>query len=230
MNSIKPSPGDCLFDVLQEAVSKAPCKFDFNGWAFETRAGESLGAARARFQAEHGFEVRTREEMAQDAAERLERTKREQAEAIAKAGAATEAEMRKMIAPHLDTPEQLTDYIKSLVERPHDYGTCVYAMSLAATAAFYYVSRKLGVTGFQAGCADMDILRQTRSFKWGRILDYDNLLYPQYCDDEHFPPVSKLLAEPEVRKKLATEARQLLAKEGDAHPSVKAHWKQLAEA
>ncbi len=33
----------------------------------------------------------------------------------------------------------------------------------------------------------MDILRRTRGYKMGfRLVDYGNLLYPQYCDAEHF--------------------------------------------
>lgn len=80
-----------------------------------------------------------------------------------KSESTTEIEMRAEKVPWPETLEELTEYIASLTDREHDYGTCVYAMSLAATAAFQYVSKRLGVTGFQAGCADLDILRRTRS-------------------------------------------------------------------
>jgi hypothetical protein len=66
----------------------------------------------------------------------------------------TEAEMRDSEAPTHGTVEELAAYVRVLVERPHDYGTCVYAMSLAATAAFNFVAHKLGVTMFQASWGD----------------------------------------------------------------------------
>lgn len=73
-----------------------------------------------------------------------------------------EPEMRDSTVPTFDTPIQVMDYIESLVTQDHDYGTCVYAMSMAAVAAYNYVARKLGVTGFQASCADLDIVRRNR--------------------------------------------------------------------
>lgn len=149
-------------------------------------------------------------------------------EAIAKAGVATEAEMREMKPPRLKTVEELSAYVTSLTDRPHDYGTCVYAMSLAAGAAFNFVASKLGCTGFQASCADMQILRYTRGFKFGRILNYENLLYPQYLDEENFPTVQSLLKDPSVISELGEMAEALLKERGeDAHPNVTAHWKSL---
>lgn len=143
----------------------------------------------------------------------------------------SEGELRdeKVITP--DTIEELVEYIKALEERSHDYGTCVYAMSMSATAAFNYIARKLGVTGFQASCADMDILRRTRNLESGfRVLNFENLLYPQYCNDEHFPSWKELIAENIAE--LSKEAQKRLDKsDGDTiptHPNVKAHWELLA--
>lgn len=133
--------------------------------------------------------------------------------------------MREMKAPTFDSATELADYIRTLTDRPHDYGTCVYAMSLAAAAAFKHVAHKLGVTGFQASCADLDILRQTRGFEWGRLLNFHDLLYPQYRG--RFPAWDQLLEE--NREKLAEEAAKLLADRGDsARPDVRAHWAMLA--
>jgi hypothetical protein len=147
------------------------------------------------------------------------------AQRIAAAGSPTEAQMREMKAPVFDSATELADYIRALTDRPHDYGTCVYAMSLAATAAFNHVAHKLGVTGFQASCADLDILRQTRGFNWGRLLNFDDLLYPQYRN--HFPGWEQLIEE--NRGRLAEEAAKLLAARGaSAHPDVRAHWEMLA--
>lgn len=157
----------------------------------------------------------------------------EWAEAIRVAGVATEAEMREAKVPTPQTIEELGEYVRGLVERPHDYGTCCYAMSMAATAAFNFVAGKLGVTGFQSSCADMDILSRTRGWKWGRLLDYMNLLYPQYCNAGHFPSAADLMADPKVKEKLAELAREKIAeseRDGFGHPDVIAHWRRLAEA
>ena len=144
-------------------------------------------------------------------------------DAIAEAGAPTEKEMREEKVPTHNTIEELTDYINSLVDRPHSYGTCCYATSMAATAAFNYVASKLGITGFQASCADMDILARTRGWKWGKILNYENLLYPQYCNDSHFPTWRQLVEQ--HKEELAKRARELLEESPDA--VVTDHWRWL---
>lgn len=140
--------------------------------------------------------------------------------------AKTEAELRDAKVPWPKTVEELTEYINSLVDRRHDYGTCVYAVSMAALATFYYVSHKLGATGFQASCADLDFLKRSRSYKHGfMVLDYNNLLYPQYLDEERFPSWQDLTKK--NAKWLKEEAGKLLTKSPDAHPEVLAHWKRL---
>lgn len=135
--------------------------------------------------------------------------------------------LREAEAPTPDTMAELAGVIEGLVHREHDYGTCVYAMSIAATAAFNHVARKLGVTGFQASCADMDILTRTRHMKgpWC-ITDMENTLYPQY-------DVQARLAEyiADNRDWQREQAQKLLDERGnDAHPGVVAHWRKLAAA
>lgn len=228
MKTIEAEAGAFLYDVLAKAVDEAPAQFEFNGWRFETRVGESLRAARERFQQEHGHRVRTHKEAQEDARKNLEETERKTKEAIAVAGAMTEAEMRDAEVPSLKTPEELLAYITGLVERPHDYGTCCYAMSMAAVAAYNFVAHKLGVTGFQASCADLDILKRTRGFSWGRILNYEDLLFPQYCDEEHYPSAKTLLRDPKVAAELKVRAEKKLAEVPDAAGPVVDHWKKLA--
>lgn len=135
----------------------------------------------------------------------------------------TEAEMREHTVPTFNTTKELHTYIDALIDRPHDYGSSAYAMSLAATAAFNYVASKLGVTGFQASCADLDILRRTRGIKGSFIiLKAEDLLYPQY--DLH-AKLEKWIGE--QRKWLRDEAKKKLdGSHGVA--SVRAHWKKLA--
>ena len=48
----------------------------------------------------------------------------------------TEEELRESETPRPITESQLIEYINSLITKNHTYGTCVYAMSMAAEAAF----------------------------------------------------------------------------------------------
>lgn len=138
-----------------------------------------------------------------------------------------EKEMAKSEVPCFNTIEELCAYINSLINQHHTYGTCVYAMSLAAYATFKFVSAKLQVTGFQASCADLDFLRQSRKYESGfQVLDFHNLLYPQYCNDEHFPSAQMLIIK--HAKSLKKQAKQLLASNPDACSSVRSHWAKLA--
>ena len=139
---------------------------------------------------------------------------------------ATEQQLREYKAPTPDSEDELVAIIHRLVERQHDYGTCVYAMSISATSAFNYVARKLGVSGFQASCADMDIVARVRGMKNGfRIIDYNDLLFPQY--EQKVPGFWQLIEE--QKEHLAGEARKLMAENHDkSHPDVKKHWEKLA--
>ncbi len=90
----------------------------------------------------------------------------------------TEQQLRDEKNPWPKTKEELHKYIDALMDQQHDYGTCVYAMSLAATAAFNYVAGALGSSGFQSSCADMDIIRRTRGIDGPfMFLDFNDELY-----------------------------------------------------
>lgn len=145
-------------------------------------------------------------------------------------GHTKEIEMRDSKVPWFGTLEDLTKYIEDLVDREHDYGTCVYATSMAATATFQFMAGQLGITGFQASCAGMDILSRTRGFKWGKLLNYDDLLYPQYWNEEHFPSLATLLDDNRVE--LGKRAQELIDKNKDRVVSevVMNHWKSLITA
>jgi len=144
-----------------------------------------------------------------------------------KESAKTEKEMREVEEPWPKSKEELYEYIDSLVYREHDYGTCCYAMSLAAVATFNYVAGALGVTGFQASCADLDILRRTRSMNGPFIiLKAEDMVYPQYDLPERlqeFMRDSASWVKKEAEKKLA-EGSEFV------HPNVLSHWKELVKA
>ena len=142
-----------------------------------------------------------------------------------KCEAKTEQEMLQAKVPTPQSQEELSTYINSLIDRTHDYGTCVYAMSMAAVATFNFVASRLGVTGFQASCADLDIIRRTRSMNCPFILlKAEDMLYPQY--DLH----QKLGEAMQGWKGWVSEhAQQKLTELDYAHPDVVAHWVKLAE-
>jgi hypothetical protein len=129
--------------------------------------------------------------------------------------------------------EELLAYLREMAEWPEGasepgeaYGRCAYAVAYAALATFNYMSSVLGITGFQASCADMEILAQSRGMKHGfMILDADKLLYPQY---DVLGDVLKWTAE--TKAQLADAAAKNLAEAPDAHPDVVRHWKELAHA
>jgi hypothetical protein len=141
-----------------------------------------------------------------------------------KCTAQTEEEMREYKVPYLASIEELTEFISSVVDRKHDYGTCCYAMSLAATATFNHIASKLGCTGFQASMADLDILRRTRLMDCPfMILKAEDMLYPQY--DLH----QKLQEAMDGWKDWAKEkAVQKLEQTPESHPEVKRRWTELA--
>lgn len=139
----------------------------------------------------------------------------------------SEKDLREVSVPFPRSERDLQRILEALTTRQHDYGTCVYAMSIAALASFNYVSSVLGCTGFQAGCADLDFLKRTRHLKHGfQIVNYENLLYPQYIDK--FPTRSQILRD--NIDEIGKAAEQKLAETDDrVHPDVKRHWEDLVD-
>lgn len=136
-----------------------------------------------------------------------------------------EKTLRELNLDWPDSVEELNEVIKALTERQHDYGTCVYAMSIAAEATFNFVAQQLGVTGFQAGAADLDIVRRTRGFKGPfALIDASNLLYPQYDIRRN---VEELLVKWQPWAKEQAEQR-LAEKSSTVAPHVEQHWRELA--
>ena len=109
------------------------------------------------------------------------------------------------------TLENLPAFLDELAGYHHDYGTICHAIATAAAAAAHAIDRSPGggITGFQAGAIMWEFIRQWNysSNKTGmRILDYDNMLYPQY--DDHF---EKAISQ-SVLKNLREQARVLIEK------------------
>lgn len=140
----------------------------------------------------------------------------------------TEQQLRDYDPKWPKSMKELSAFIDALAERQHDYGTCVYAMSLAAVSAFHYVAWKLGVTGFQASCADLDVLKRTRHLEGPfMILDASKMLYPQY---DLRGDVDEFLSKDTTAAWLKEQAIKKLDDSANSHavPNVVAHWKRLA--
>lgn len=138
----------------------------------------------------------------------------------------TEQQMRDQKVPFLDNKEDLSKFIQALVDRPHEYGTCVHAMSMAAVVAFNYVAKQLGCTGFQSSCADLDFIRRTRMIQEPfYLVTLRKVFYPQYNITEEiqeFIKKNKDWIREEAKRKMDTDDIN------NVHPEVWAHWQRLA--
>lgn len=140
----------------------------------------------------------------------------------------TDEEFSKMEMPWPDNVQELTSYIEEAKEKYNtSYGDAVYGPALAAIAAFNYVACQMGLSGFQAGYSEMLFLKKLRYIKHGlKILNFDNLLYPQYLNDFN------LSAETLIRKnldELKKAAKEELEKSPNAAQEVRDHWIYITE-
>lgn len=142
-------------------------------------------------------------------------------------------------APWPDTEEELIAYVREMLAWPEGatepgegYGRAAYAVAYAALATFNYTAGRLGITGYQAGCAELEILAQTRGMKNGfLVLDADKLLYPQYDLLEQARGWIE-----ETRTRMAETAKEKIydaQKEPfvgglPVHPDVLARWREIA--
>lgn len=130
-------------------------------------------------------------------------------------------------AKNIETPEQLAEFAKELlVDIQHDYGTVCHAVGAVALAGAWLGAHIQGITGFQAGFVMWDFVRQWNfsDNKCGlRIIDYDNMLYPQY-EDKFNKTITK-----EKFEAIQKQASILLKTSKSAHPDVIKHWKNIVD-
>ena len=126
------------------------------------------------------------------------------------------------------TLETLPEFLRKLTEDyEHDYGTICNAVIASALGAMWAVDHtpEGGITGFQASCITWGVIRQWQfsSNKCGlRLLDYDNMLYPQY--ENRF---EKTISE-DTWKAIQKEAKKQLKENDKCHPDVKKHWESIS--
>ena len=129
------------------------------------------------------------------------------------------------------TLETLPEFLRHLMEDyKHDYGTICHALSAGAIATMWAMNNhpQGGITGFQSGAVLWGVIKNWsyRSNKTGlRLIDYDDLLYPQYEDK-----FSKTIS-PNIWELLQKEAQKRLDKDAvdtfNAADSVVNHWKNI---
>lgn len=240
MIRIEPSMGDHVRDVIAAAMALAAEKedevqFDFNDVKdFIVTPTETQEEVHARWAKITGHVILSQEEERQQAKDNLQAMEDEeqrQVDLMEAEGIPDEKQLRAAKLPWPKTEEELLAEVRKLVDRPHTYGTCVYAMSIAAGAAFNYVSHKLGASGFQSSCADLDFVAKNRLMKHGfAIIDYGDLFYPQYWESDSAikaPFYNQALAE--APQYFADEARERLANpEWPLHPRLRKHLEWIA--
>lgn len=123
--------------------------------------------------------------------------------------------------------EDLTAFLKDVEENYNtDYGGAPRAIAQASLAVAWRLADVFGITGFQAGCTMWDFVRDWcySGNKTGmRIMDYDDMLYPQYA--YKFERTIPTWVWDEMQK----EARERLKDGHGAHPDVRAHWQSIVD-
>ena len=141
----------------------------------------------------------------------------------------TEKEYKEYIyekANNVKTKKDLDALLEEVVnDKELDYGKIVYAISacMLATARYIDDSEVGGITGFQASFIGWEMVKKfMHESKVGmRLVDYENMLYPQYEDR-----FQKTISE-SMWIKIQNQAKTALEKSPDAHPDVIKHWKNI---
>lgn len=128
-------------------------------------------------------------------------------------------------AKEVKTEKELLKLIEEIKTFNHDYGTIVYGCMAAMTAAFQVINEgpQGGITGFQAGCLGHELIQKFMMTQPPyRIMDYNNMLYPQYSDK-----FEKVISS-DTWNDLKEKAQKSLNENAlSTHPSVIAHWQSI---
>lgn len=123
--------------------------------------------------------------------------------------------------------EDLTAFLKDVEENYNtDYGGAPRAIAQASLAVAWRLADVFGITGFQAGCTMWDFIRDwsySHNKTGMRIVDYDDMLYPQYA--YRFERTIPTWVWEEMQK----EARERLNDKRSAHPDVRTHWQSIVD-
>ncbi len=125
------------------------------------------------------------------------------------------------------TPADVPEFLRHLSEDfEHDYGTICHALAAGAVGAAHALNatKQGGITGFQAGAVMWEfIIHWMRKTGPLRLLEYANMLYPQY--ETTFRAISG-----ETWNWLQEQAREKLADHGEyAVDDVIEHWQSIVD-
>jgi hypothetical protein len=129
------------------------------------------------------------------------------------------------------TLEKLPDFINHLLlDYGHDYGTICHAITAGAIATAWAMNKapQGGITGFQAGCVMWGLIRHWTysNNKTGlKIIDYDNMLYPQYHDK--FQKTIPQSVWGKIQEQAQAEIDRVKIHGDTAHPEVLEHWESI---
>lgn len=135
----------------------------------------------------------------------------------------------KKQARSIKTIDEFNNFYNHLInDYYHDYGTVCRAIGQLAVAAAQLGATIEGITGFQASFVIWEFIRSWTYIdnKTGlKILDYDNMLYPQYKYK-----FDKTIDE-ETWKHLQKEAAEKLEehKDKNVHSDVIKHWQSIVD-
>lgn len=127
----------------------------------------------------------------------------------------------------IKTIEELASLIEEVKTNfNYDYGVAPRTIGAVAVVVANYLSCAMGITGYQASLAMWDFISGYihTSNKCGmRLLDYDDMLYPQY-----YYKYAKTIST-RVWKALQKEAKEKIKENKDAHPDVIEHWQSIVK-
>lgn len=106
------------------------------------------------------------------------------------------------------------------------YGEAPRSMAQASLAVAWYLADEFGITGFQAGAVMWDFItgwEYTHNKTSLKIVDYDNMLYPQYQYK-----FEKTIT-PRIWSSIQDAAKKNLEESPYAHPDVIAHWQSIVD-
>lgn len=126
------------------------------------------------------------------------------------------------------TLETLPAFMKKILDEPQDYNSIVEAVAACAVGAAWAAdhSDKGGITGFQGSCVMWRFVQYWMFLQDScglRLIDYDDMLYPQYEDKFTKKIINKETWE--AMQKKATE----LWHEGGGTERVRNHWRSIME-
>lgn len=126
----------------------------------------------------------------------------------------------------IETFDDLVEYLKDIKDNySFGYSEAPRAIAQASVAVAGYLSREFGITGFQASCAMWDFIRDYvyTDNKCGlRIINYDDMLYPQYSFKFQKTITS------EIFNALQRQAKKNLKEYESAAERVVLHWQKIA--